>query len=96
MLQFVAVAVVVLLIANVVTALVVSARRRILDRWLLTVLLTGTSGAAIIATLTLLAGAGARRFLDVAVVLIALTALTAAVRIAAAQRPAEMTRDETR
>lgn len=85
------IAVLVLLLANVTIALIVSARRRVPHRWLLTVLLTGTTGAAVIGVLTSLTGP--TRFLDAALVLIALTALTAAVRVTL--RPANPRRQET-
>lgn len=82
----------VVLVLNLVVAFTATARRKVGDRWLLAILLSGTSGAAFIALLTVLAtGMGddgaASRFIDVAVVFIGLTALTAAVRVVAAHRP---------
>lgn len=78
-------AVFVLLIVNVVVAFIVTARRPVSDRWLLSLLLSGTSGAALVVLLTVILGAAASsRFLDVAVVLIGLASLTAAVCLTAA------------
>ncbi|MCT1616540.1 hypothetical protein [Kocuria marina] len=82
-------AVFVVLLVNVVVAFVVTARRPVTDRWLLSLLLSGTTGAALVVLLTLLLGpAASSRFPDVAVVLIGLAALTAAVRLTAARTTA--------
>lgn len=73
------------LLINVVIAFVVTARRPVTDRWLLSLLLTGTTGAALVILLVMILDAAASsRFLDVAVVLIGLASLTAAVRLTAA------------
>ena len=73
------------LLINVVVAFVVTARRPVTDRWLLSLLLSGTSGAALVVLLVMILGAAASsRFVDVAVVLIGLASLTAAVRLTAA------------
>ncbi|MGK4218243.1 hypothetical protein [Kocuria marina] len=82
-------AVFVVLLVNVVVAFVVTARRPVTDRWLLSLLLSGTTGAALVVLLTVLLGpAASSRFPDVAVVLIGLAALTAAVRLTAARTTA--------
>lgn len=79
----------VLLLVNVTVAFVVTARTRIADRWQLSLLLAGTSGAALVLVLSMLLGPEASsRFVDVAVVLIALASLTAAVRVSASNRVA--------
>ncbi|MDT0118678.1 hypothetical protein KocCE7_09500 [Kocuria marina subsp. indica] len=78
----------VVLLVDVVVAFVVTARRPVTDRWLLSLLLSGTTGAALVALLTVLLGpAAASRFPDVAVVLIGLASLTAVVRLTAARTP---------
>lgn len=80
-------AVFVLLLVNVTIAFVVTARTRIADRWQLSLLLAGTSGAALVLVLSMLLGpAASSRFVDVAVVLIGLASLTAAVRVSASNR----------
>ncbi|MDO5662399.1 MAG: hypothetical protein Q4G40_06870 [Brachybacterium sp.] len=74
------------LLANVVVALIVISRRPGHNRWLLGALLTGTTGAGVAAVLAALSGddgTGAR-MLDVALVLVALAAVSTTVR--AAQR----------
>lgn len=88
MYDVIVIAVVVLLLANLIAAFLATARRRVPDRWLLAVLLSGTTGAAVVALFTVLMDDGDARFLDVAVVLIGLTALTAGLRVTAARRAA--------
>lgn len=84
MYDVIVIVIVVLLLANLVVAFWSTARHPLTDRWLLAVLLSGTSGAAVVAlTTVLLSDHGSARLLDVAVVLIALTALPAAVRVTA-------------
>ena len=81
-------AVFVVLLVDVVVAFVVTARRPVTDRWLLSLLLSGTTGAALVVLLTVLLGpAAASRFPDVAVGLIGLASLTAVVRLTAARTP---------
>lgn len=67
------------LLVNYVVALTVFARRRLAGDWLLVVLLTGTTGAALAAVLAALSDDGARH-LDVALVLTGTAAVAAAVR----------------
>lgn len=67
------------LLANYVVALAVFARRSLAGDWLLVVLLTGTTGAALAAVLAVLSQDGAR-YLDVAMVLTGTAAVAAAVR----------------
>lgn len=84
--ETVLVGVAVLLVMNLVVALAVFARSRHTGGWLLVVLLTGTTGAAVVALLASLSG-NAGRFLDAGLILVGLAALTAAVRAAAGRRP---------
>lgn len=79
MTQVVLSAVCLLLIINVMVALIVEARRRTAPSWLLVILLSGTTGAAIVAVLSVLAGYS-HRLLDVALVLTSTAAITALVR----------------
>ncbi|MCH8560964.1 hypothetical protein [Nesterenkonia sp. DZ6] len=74
------------LLANYVLALAVFARRGLAGDWLLVVLLTGTTGAALAAVLAALADDGAR-YLDVALVLTGTAAVAAAVRAGLRRRP---------
>ncbi|EXF24782.1 hypothetical protein BG28_03455 [Nesterenkonia sp. AN1] len=67
------------LLANYVLALSVFARRGLAGNWLLVVLLTGTTGAALAAVLAALSEDGSR-YLDVALVLTGTAAVAAAVR----------------
>lgn len=76
--EVVLIAVFVLLLLNLVTALLLTARRA--GSWLLLILLTGTTGTALIALLAVLTDDGSHRFVEAALVLMGLTALTAAVR----------------
>lgn len=78
-------AVAALLLLNLVVALTVFANRQVAGGWLLVVLLTSTSGAAITALLASLFR-GAERLLDLGVVFVGLAALTAGVRAAAGAR----------
>lgn len=68
------------LTVNIVVAVVATVRRPHHERWLLAVLLVGTAGAGIVAVSSVLAGADGRRFLDVALVLVALALVSTAVR----------------
>ncbi|MFJ4760944.1 hypothetical protein ACIP1V_09230 [Kocuria marina] len=54
-------AVFVVLLVDVVVAFVVTARRPVTDRWLLSLLLRGTTGAALVVLLTVLLGPRRRR-----------------------------------
>ena len=80
------------LLANYVVALAVFGRRRLAGDWLLVVLLTGTTGAALAAVLATLSDDGAR-YLDVALVLTGTAAVAAAVR-AGVRRPSPRTGTE--
>lgn len=77
----------VLLVINLLAAFAAVARARHTAGWLLVVLLTGTTGAAVAALLAALSE-NPGRFLDVALILAGFAALTAAVRVAAGRRPA--------
>lgn len=84
--------VLVALLANFVAALVAFVRRGFHENWLLVVLLTSTTGAGMIALLTVLEDIldenlnSPFRLLDVALILTGTAALTAAVRAAAGAR----------
>ena len=89
MFQTLLVALMMVLFFNLLVALFSVYRRPRPDRWLLVVLLSGTSGAALLALLAVLLDSNGAaneqfsRFSDPAIVLIGLTALTAAVRVTA-------------
>lgn len=74
------------LLINLLVAVIASARGSRTESWLLVILLSGTTGAALVAVLTVLAGAEQTRMLDVGLILVGLAALTAAVRAAAGRR----------
>lgn len=84
--EAVLVGVAVLLVVNLVVAFAVFARARHTGGWLLVVLLTGTTGAAVVALFASITG-NSGRFLDVGLILVGFAALTAAVRAAAGRRP---------
>lgn len=79
MIQAVLLAVFAVLLGNYVLALAVFSRRGLSGNWLLVVLLTGTTGAALAAVLAVLSEGGSR-YLDVALVLTGTAAVAAAVR----------------
>lgn len=96
-------AVVVVLLINFIAAILAFARRGFSENWLLVVLLTGTTGAALVALLVVLGGdtdVGSpgdlppARLLDIGVILTGTAALTAAVRAVAGRRPARQGGDE--
>lgn len=73
-------AVAILLLLNLLAAIVASLRRGT-GRWLLVILLTGTTGTALIALLAVLTDGPAHRFVEAGLVLMGLAALTAVVRL---------------
>lgn len=89
------VAVLIILLLNFGTALFAFARRGFSENWLLVVLLTGTTGAGMVALLIVLESLLGEnlsppfRLLDVALILTGTAALTAAVRAAAGARTRE-------
>ncbi|NUL47527.1 hypothetical protein F7P69_20320 [Cellulosimicrobium funkei] len=80
-------AVLVALLLNLVVALAAVTRRQLPNRWVLFVLLTGTTGAALAAVLALLLDVGgAPRSLDIGLILAGLALVTTAVRATAPRR----------
>jgi peptidoglycan/LPS O-acetylase OafA/YrhL len=85
----------IVLLLNIGAALFAFVRRGFSEDWLLVVLLSGTTGAAVVALLIVLAPLLADspdppfRLVDVAVILTGTAALTAAVRAAAGARTRE-------
>lgn len=86
MLDLILIAVFLVLLVNLVVAALVGTRQRGRDSWLLIVLLSGTTGAALTAVLALSASPPDLRMLDVGLILTALAALTAAVRTVGLRR----------
>ncbi|GAB3190562.1 hypothetical protein [Nesterenkonia suensis] len=90
MLDLILIAVFLVLLVNLVVAALVGTRQRSRDSWLLIVLLSGTTGAALTAVLTAVLALSVSpsdlRMLEVGLILTALAALTAAVRTVGLRR----------
>ncbi|GAA1176510.1 MULTISPECIES: hypothetical protein [Nesterenkonia] len=76
----------IVLLLNLVVAVITALRARRRGSWLLVILLSGTTGAALTAVLALTAEPPEPRMLDVGLILTGLAALTAAVRAARLRR----------
>lgn len=84
--QVILTGVAVVLIVNVCLAIVAIARRAQPGSWLLVLLLSGTTGAATIAVLGLVASGDSSRFVDVGLIFTALAAISAVVAATAQRR----------
>ena len=92
MLDIVMISIVILLLANLVMALVVLGRRTNGNGWLLALLLTGTTGAALAAVMAALFAEELSRFADLSLVLMGLAALPVVMRVMLTRRAAAVAR----
>lgn len=81
MLDIVMISIVILLLFNLVMALIVVGRRTNGNGWLLGLLLTGTTGAALAAVMAALFAEELSRFTDLSLVLMGLAALPVVMRV---------------
>lgn len=85
----------ILLLVNLVVALTVLGREQRGNSWLLALLLTGTTGAAVAAVMAAVFHEETSRFVDLSLVLMSMAALPVVVRVVVAHRSAKPSEDRT-
>lgn len=81
MLDIIMVSIIAMLLINLVVVFIVLGRGSQGSSWLLAILLTGTTGAALAAVMAGLSGAESSRFIDLSLILIGLAALPVVIRV---------------
>lgn len=81
MINIVLIGVCILLLLNLVIAMTIMGYRTRGNSWLLAVLLTGTTGAAVVAIIAVIIAEEAVRFVDLSLVLMGLAALPVVIRV---------------
>lgn len=81
MLDIIMISLMAVLLLNLVVVFVAMGRRPETNNWLLAILLTGTTGAALAAVLAGLTGDESSRFVDLSLILVGLAAVPVVVRV---------------
>lgn len=95
MLDIIMVSIIALLLINLVVVFIVLGRGSQGSSWLLAILLTGTTGAALAAVMAGLSGAESSRFIDLSLILIGLAALPVVIRVVLLYRTRNTSEDQS-